>query len=378
MTSPAASHARKVPIINLAKEYDSLRVDLQAAVERVLASGSFILGPETEGLEADLRAYMGVRHAVGVNSGTDALLLAYRALGVGPGDEVIVPAMTFIATAEPVSLLGATPVFADIDPVTYTLDPASVRKFITPRTKAIAVVHLYGQMANMADFVALSKETQIPLVEDMAQSIGAQFQGRKCGTFGTIACLSFFPTKNLGACGDAGAILTNSDELAIRLRQLRNHGQTQKYQHAEVAYNTRLDEIQAAVLRVKLPKLDLWNDARRLYAAEYDRLLAGLPVTLPVQAPGRRHVYHLYCLRTPKRDALRQHLDARGVATGLHYPQPLHVQEAFKDLGGKMGEFPHSERLAAETLSLPLYPQLTMEDVQYVAEQVRAFYEEKA
>jgi dTDP-4-amino-4,6-dideoxygalactose transaminase len=375
VSRPSSSvDARKVPICDLGKEYLSLKPEISAAVERVLASGHYVLGPEGQAFERALAEYSGVKNAVGVNSGTDAVLLALRALNVGAGDEVILPAMTFFASAEPIVLLGAKPVFADIDPESFAILPDQVAKKITSRTKTIIAVHLYGQMAPMDVLVDLARAKNIPLIEDMAQAIGAEYKNKKAGTFGTVACLSFFPTKNLGACGDAGAVLTPDRALAERLKKLRNHGAAVKYHHEEVAYNSRLDELQAAILSVKLKHLDAWNEKRRAFAAEYTRQLAGLPLTLPNELPGRKHTFHLYCVLSEKRDALKAHLEKNGIAAGLHYPAPLHLQPAFASLGHRAGEFPNSERLAAQTVSLPLFPQMSSDDVAYVSKIVRGFY----
>jgi len=367
------SGARSVPIIDLGKEYRSLKKEIDAAVGEVLASGSYILGSQTERFEKELAAYCAASHAVGVNSGTDALLIALRSLDVGPGDEVLLPAMSFIATAEPVVQLKATPVFVDIDPLSLTIDPGLAAKKISAKTKAIIAVHLYGQCADMQALTALSRERNIPLIEDMAQAIGAEFEGKKAGGFGTLACLSFFPTKNLGACGDGGAVVTSSNVLAERLRRLRNHGAQVKYHHEEIGYNTRLDELQAAILRVKLRRLDEWNDERRAHARKYHRLLAGAALTLPEEIPGRKHVYHLYSVQTPRRDELKAFLEKRRIAAGLHYPSPLHLQPALRFLGHREGDFPNSERLARRTLSLPLYAQMTDEDLRSVAGAVRDY-----
>jgi len=373
MTTPLPT-GRRVPIIDLGKEYAELRSELDPAISEVLLSGSYILGKKTEQLERQIASYCGARHAIGVNSGTDAITIALRALDIGPGDEVLVPSMSFIATAEPVALLGARPVFVDIDLTTYAIDPASVAAKITAKTKALIVVHLYGQPADLRPLLDITQKHKLALIEDMAQAIGSEYEGKKVGSFGTIACVSFFPTKNLGAYGDGGAVLTPDDRLAQRIRRLRNHGAAVKYHHEEVGYNSRLDELQAAILSIKLNYLDRWNDKRRQLAADYSRRLAGLPITLPQEAASRKHIYHLYSIRAAKRDALRQFLEQRQIATGLHYPMPLHLQPAFSGLGGRKGEFPNGERLAAETLSLPLYPQMEKGDVEYVAEAVRRFF----
>ncbi|MFA5974950.1 MAG: DegT/DnrJ/EryC1/StrS family aminotransferase [Elusimicrobiota bacterium] len=365
---------KTIPLCDLGQEYTLIRKELDPLLEKILSSGSYVLGPESDRFEKTLAAYCEVRHAVGVNSGTDAIGLAARAAGVKPGDEVIVPAMTFIGSIEPVILLGARPIFVDIDPVTYALDAGEVRKKISPKTKAIIAVHLYGMPADLLALQAIAKETGVTLIEDMAQAIGCEFNGRKIGSFGTLACLSFYPTKNLGACGDAGAVLTSDEELADHVRQLRNHGAKIKYQHEEVAYNTRLDDIQAAILRVKLGHLDEWNDRRIQLAREYTRRLAGLPVTTPKELPGRKHTYHVYALQTPRRDALREFLQKRGISSALHYPIPLHLLPALRPYGGREGDFPNSEQLARQMVSIPLYPHMTLDDVGTVSDAIRDFF----
>jgi len=376
MTLPAAS--RQVPITDLGLEYETIRQELDPLLQKILRSGSYVLGQEVAEFEKELAAYLGVPHAAGINSGTDAILLALRALNIGPGDDVIVPAMSFFATVEPIIHLGARPVFVDIDPVSYAIDAAAAAARITSRTKAIIVVHLYGLPADMKTLSELAAGHKLPLVEDMAQAIGSSFGSKKIGSWGTIACLSFYPTKNLGACGDAGAVLTSSDTLHERVKSLRNHGAVIKYHHEEVAYNSRLDEIQAAILRLKLRHLDTWNEKRRALAREYQSGLNGLPITLPSEIPGRDHVFHLYSILSDRRDALKIFLQEHGISTGLHYPVPLHLLPALKSLGHQEKDFPQSERLAKQTLSLPLYPFMTSDDVAYVSQVVRTFFQTHA
>jgi dTDP-4-amino-4,6-dideoxygalactose transaminase len=367
-----------IPLINLIEEYRSLKKKIDAAVIRVLSSGSYVLGEEARRLEDEVAAYCSARFGIGVNSGTDAILLALRALDIGPGDEVLVPAMTFIATAEPVVQLGATPVFVDIEPTTYTIDPKHAQSKITSRTKALIAVHLYGQPADMDALSAIAAKHDLPIIEDMAQAIGAEWRGRRVGGLGRMACLSFYPTKNLGAYGDAGMILTSDESLAFRLRRLRNHGARVKYDHEESGYNSRLDELQAAVLRIKLTQLDRWNQKRTQWAEDYDRLLKDLPLRLPYRGSERKHVFHLYSVCTPVRDALNAFLHENGIHSAMHYPKPLHLQTAFKYLAGKPGDYPHSERLARETLSLPLYPQLSKYDIRRVAETIERFFDTRS
>ena len=376
MTSSKA--LRQVPITDLGREYETIQSELDPLLQKILRSGSYVLGQEGARFEKELASYLSVRHAAGVNSGTDAILIALRALNIGTGDEVIVPAMSFFATVEPIILLGAKPVFADIDPISYAIDPSAAAARITPRTKAIIVVHLYGLPADMKALSALAVQHKLPLVEDMAQAIGSSFESRKIGSWGDIACLSFYPTKNLGACGDAGAVLTSSDTLAERVASLRNHGAKVKYFHDEVAYNSRLDEIQAAVLRLKLRHLDVWNEKRRMLARGYSAALKGLPITLPTEIAGRHHVFHLYSIQSDRRDELKSYLQEHGIATGLHYPIPLHLLPALKFMGHHENDFPNGERLARQTLSLPLYAFMTMDEVSYVADTVRAFFQNRA
>jgi dTDP-4-amino-4,6-dideoxygalactose transaminase len=362
-----------IPIIDLGLEYKEISAELDPIIKKVLSSGHYILGPELTAFEKELAAYTGVKEAIGLNSGTDAVLLALRALDIGPGDEVIVPAMTFIATAEPVMQLGAKPVFVDIEPKGYGLDATQLEAKITSKTKAIMAVHLYGQSVDLDAILAIGKKRNVPVIEDNAQALGADYKGKKLGSYGVMACISFFPTKNLGACGDGGAVLTSSPELAERVKKLRNHGAAIKYQHDEIGYNSRLDEIQAAVLRVKLKRLDHWNEKRRQWAALYTQELKGTSFICPIELPNRKHIYHLYSIRSERRDGLKTALEKQGIAAGLHYPAPLHLQKAMKEFGHKAGDFPNSEMLAHQTLSLPLYAQLTAEQVKEVAKAAKDF-----
>jgi dTDP-3-amino-3,4,6-trideoxy-alpha-D-glucose transaminase len=339
--------------------------DIDAAVRRVLDSGWYILGGEVEAFEAEFAAYHGVRHAVGVANGTDAIELALRAAGVGVGDEVITVAHTAVATVCAIERAGAKPVLADIDPQTYTLDPAAAEAAITPRTKAIIPVHLYGQPADMAALVAIAEQHRLLLIEDCAQAHGARLNGRLVGTWGHLAAFSFYPTKNLGAVGDGGAVLTNDDGYAQRLRRLRNYGQISRYDHAERGINSRLDELQAAILRVKLPHLDAQNARRRQIARGYDDGLAEF-VTVPPQRPGAESVYHLYVVRHPARDALRARLADAEIGTLIHYPTPIHLQPAYRDLGCAPGSLPVTERVSREIVSLPLYIGLSDAEVERV------------
>ncbi len=315
-----------------------------------------------------------VSHGVGVASGTDALILALRACGVQAGDEVLLPTFTFVATGSAVSALGAMPVFTDIRPETYNLDPAELVRRVTPRTRAIVAVHLYGLAADMDPILAFAKARRLPVIEDNAQAIGASYKGRRTGCFGDAACLSFYPTKNLGAYGDAGMVVSSSTEIAARIRTLRDHGQTEKYRSSEPGWNSRLDEIQAAILRVKLRHLSEWQIARRSNAAEYTRLLQQIPgVMPPLESEGFEHVYHQYTIRTEQCDALQQHLAVQRIGGTVYYPHPLHLQPLYAPLGHKTGDFPHAERAAKEVLSLPMYPELRKDQIARVVEAIADF-----
>lgn len=355
-----------IPVSDTRRGYLALREEIDAAVRRVLDRSWFVLGAEGEAFEAEFAAYLGVAHCVGVANGTDAIELALRALDIGPGDEVIVPALTAAFSALAVSLTGATPVFADIDPATANLDPAAVAARFTARTRAILAVHLYGGAADLEALGALAERHGLALVEDAAQAHGARYGGRQVGSFGVLSCFSFYPSKNLGAYGDGGAVATDDTALAARLRRLRNGGQAGRYEHVEIGANSRLDELQAAILRVKLAHLDAANAARRVQAARYAAELAGTGLALPQPLPDTEHVYHLYAVRVPAalggRDALAAHLRERGVGTQVHYPTPVHLQLAYADLGYSPGALPHAEAWAAEELSLPLFPELTAEE----------------
>jgi dTDP-4-amino-4,6-dideoxygalactose transaminase len=363
-----------VPQLDLAAQFAAIGGEIRTAVESVLASQQFVLGREGAALEAEIANLCGVSQGVGLASGTDALILALRACGVRAGDEVLVPTFTFVATGSAVSALGAKPVFADIRPETYNLDPAELERRVTPRTRAIVIVHLYGLPADMDPILAFAKARKLPLIEDNAQAIGASYKGRRTGSLGDAACISFYPTKNLGAYGDAGMVVTNSPELAERIRTLRNHGQAAKYLSSEPGWNSRLDEIQAAILRVKLRHLSNWQHARQSHAAEYSRLLSQIPGVMPPIAPeGYEHVYHQFTIRIEQRDALQKFLNERKIGSTVYYPYPLHLQPLYASLGHKPGDFPHSERAAQEVLSLPMYPELRREQIARVVEAVAEF-----
>jgi dTDP-4-amino-4,6-dideoxygalactose transaminase len=363
-----------VPQFDLTAQYAAIGAEIRTAIDRVLSSQQFVLGREGAALEQEIATLCGVAHGVGVASGTDALILALRASGVQVGDEVLLPTFTFVASGSAVSTLGARPVFADIRPETYNVDPAELERRVTPRTRAIIVVHLYGLAADMDPVLAFAKARQLPVIEDNAQAIGASYKGRRTGSFSDAACLSFYPTKNLGAYGDAGMVVSDSTEIAARIRTLRNHGQTEKYRSSEPGWNSRLDEIQAAVLRVKLRHLSEWQRARRSNAAEYTRLLQQVPGVMPPLEPeGFEHVYHQYTIRTERRDALQQHLAARKIGTTVYYPHPLHLQPLYASLGHKRGDFPHAERATQEVLSLPMYPELRKDQIARIVEAIVEF-----
>jgi len=363
----------KVPLLDLKAQFLSIEKEIRSAMERVLDSQHFILGPEVAGLESEVAAFVGAAHGIGASSGTDAILCALMAIGVGPGDEVIVPTFTFFSTAGCVSRLGAKPVFADIEPDTYNMDVSKLAKLITPKTKAIMPVHLFGACADMDAIMELAAGRKIMVIEDAAQALSSKYKGRSAGSLGHIACFSFFPSKNLGGFGDGGMITTNDAALAEKCRLIRTHGSKPKYYHKMVGANFRLDALQAAVLRAKLPHLPAWSEGRRRNAAKYDKLLAGGPVKLPVVRGFNETIYNQYCIRSTKRDALQQHLKDKGVGTEIYYPVPLHVQECFADLGYKPGSLPVSEEAAKQVLALPIYPELTDEQISYVAECIRAF-----
>lgn len=381
----------KVPFVDLLAQYHTIKEEADAAVARVLSRGDFVMGQAVDAFEAEFARYCEADFAIGVDSGYSALELILRGYEIGPGDEVITAANTFIATALAITTCGAKPVLVDAHPTTYNLDPAQIEAAITPRTRAIMPVHLYGQPADMDPILEIAHKHELLVVEDAAQAAGARYKGRRSGSLGHAAAFSFYPAKNLGAYGDGGAIVTSDATLAERVRLLRNLGQRAKYQHEVQGYNHRLDTLQAAVLSVKLPHLDRWNAARRAHAQRYAQLLSDLPVTLPAQSlstealtaepagpePVRtdsaaaEHIFHLYVIRTPERTALQQHLNHAGIATGIHYPVPIHLQPAYRELGYKQGDFPVTEAWMDEILSLPMYPELSPVAIEYVAHTMR-------
>jgi dTDP-4-amino-4,6-dideoxygalactose transaminase len=356
----------KIPLIDLVSQYRTIQPEIDEAICQVLESGQFILGPNVAALEREVAAYLRVQYAVGVASGTDALILALRALGIGPGDEIIAPTYTFFATAEAAMLVGATPMLVDIEPETYCLDVRQVAQRITARTKAVIPVHLYGHPVDMTPLLELSQAYGLKVIEDNAQAFGAEYDGDKTGSLGDVGCLSFFPSKNLGAFGDGGMVVTNDSEVAERVRMLRTHGWRQKYCPEMVGYNSRLDELQAAILRVKLRHLDAWNGRRRYLAEQYTERLSDLSVRVPYQAPYARHVYHLYVIRVRDRDRVQGYLKEEGIASAVYYPQPLHLTEPCGPLGYHEGDFPLAELASRETLAIPLYPEMLVEQLQEV------------
>ena len=366
-----------IPFVDLQAQYETIRPEVMAAVEKVFSRAAFILGEEVDVFEKEFAAFCGGGECVTVATGCDALLWALKACDIGPGDEVITVANTFIATALAITAAGARPVLVDCLESSYQIDPEAVRRAITPRTKAIIPVHLYGQAADMDAILAIAKERGLRVIEDAAQAHGATYKGRPCGLMGDIGCFSFFPGKNLGAYGDGGAIVTNNSDLAQRVRMLRNYGQSKKYHHEVTGWNSRLDTVQAAILSVKLKRLPQWNDARRVSAARYNQQLVRLPIKLPEEMPGNRHVYHLYVARTPRRDELLGHLKECGIAAGIHYPVPIHRQKAYCGLGYAEGAFPITERLAKEVISFPMYPELNEMHIEHMTRALSSFFQQR-
>jgi dTDP-4-amino-4,6-dideoxygalactose transaminase len=373
MTIQPQTKKMSVPFVDLHAQYAAIESEVNVAMKTVLERGDFILGKALEQFESDFAKFIGTEFAIGVDSGMSALMLALRGLKIGPGDEVITSANTFIATALTISGVGATPVLVDVDPETYTLDLEKLERAITPKTKAIMPVHLFGHPEDMDSIMEMAKRHNLFVIEDACQSHGATYKGKTTGTFGDAAAYSFYPAKNLGAYGDGGAIVTSNPELRESIQLLRNYGQTAKYHHAVQGYNNRLDTLQAAVLGVKLQYLAEWNAARRSHADLYGHLLRGSGVELPPQMPEVEPVWHLYAIRTDHRDALRDFLAERGISTGIHYPIPIHMQPAYQELGYQQGDFPVAERDALRMLSLPMYAELTDEQIEYVAAAIHEF-----
>ena len=369
------AEAMNVPLLDLGRQWEGLEEEVLAEVAAVFRERDFCLGTRVAALEAEIAEYCGVAHAIGCGSGTDALLLALKALDIGAGDEVVTTPFTFFATAGTIWNAGAKPVFADIDPTTFNLDPAASADAVTSRTRALMPVHLYGQCADMTPLLALARAKGLAVIEDTAQAIGAEYEGRRAGSLGDAGALSFYPSKNLGGAGEGGMIVTNRDDVAERLRMARNHGQAAHYVHAFVGTNSRLDGLQAAVLRSKLRRLDAWHAGRAERAARYDAALGDVEaIRTPLHTGKGRHVYNQYVIRCERRDDLRDHLTARGIGTGIYYPIPLHLQECFAPLGYRRGQFPESERATQECLALPIFPELTEAEQDYVIATIRAYY----
>jgi dTDP-4-amino-4,6-dideoxygalactose transaminase len=362
-----------VPYFSLMEQNRALRAELHAAVSRVMHSGAFCLGPEVDAFEKEFAAWNGTQHVIAVNSGTSALHLGTLLLNLKPGDEVITTPFTFAATSWAISYTGAKPVYVDIDPITYNLDPAKIEAALTPRTKAILPVHLYGHPCDIDAITGLAAKHGLGVIEDAAQAHGAAIDGKKTGNFAHCAAFSFYPTKNLGAIGEGGALVTNDEQLALRARALRNHGSRERYRHMEIGYNYRMEGLQGAALRVKLKHLDELNNRRRNLAQHYTGKLQGLPLTLPTELPGYQSAWHLYVIRTANRDALAQHLTDHKIGSAIHYPIPLHLQSCYAELGYQDGSFPIAEQVSRECLALPFYPEMPLEHVDIVAETIRRF-----
>jgi dTDP-4-amino-4,6-dideoxygalactose transaminase len=356
-----------IPFLDLKAQYQQTKPEIDAAVVRAINSANFVLGPEVEAFEERFAGYCQAEHCAAVNSGTSALHLALLAAGIGPGDEVITVSMTFVATTAAILYAGATPVFVDVDPVTWTMDPRLIEAKITPRTKAIMPVHLHGLVADMDPILEIARRRGLFVIEDAAQAHGAEYKGRRAGSIGHLGCFSFYPGKNLGAYGEGGAVVTNDAELARRIGLLRNWGQESKYSHVMKGYNYRMDAIQGAVLTVKMHHIEAWTEARRAVAAQYDRLLANYPCGRPTPPTHSRHVYHVYAIEVAQRDSVQKALSAAGISTAIHYPVPVHLQHAYADLHPGSGDLPVTEALASRFLSLPIYPELRPEQISKVA-----------
>jgi dTDP-4-amino-4,6-dideoxygalactose transaminase len=359
-----------IQMVDLTSQYRKIKPEIDEAIHRVLDSGHYILGKEVGELEVATAAYLGTRHAIGCASGTDALQVAMMALDIGPGDEVITTPFTFVATTETIVLLGAIPVYVDIDPLTYNIDPTALERALTPKTKAILPVHLYGHSADMDPIMEFARRHGLPVIEDMAQAIGSEYKGRKVGGIGTLGCISFFPSKNLGAFGDAGMVVTNDESLAEKVRVIIMHGSRKRYYHEILGVNSRLDTLQAAILNVKLKYLEQWHEARRTAAHFYNKLFKGKEVTTPFEAPYTRHIFHQYTLRMSKRDKVAEQLAQKKIPHGVYYPIPLHLQQAYEKVGKPKGSFPQTELACAEVLSLPMHTELTEEQQRFIAHTV--------
>ncbi|HXG37180.1 MAG TPA: DegT/DnrJ/EryC1/StrS family aminotransferase [Bacteroidota bacterium] len=360
-----------IQMVDVVTQYRRIKPEIDTAIQGVLDSGHYVLGEAVKEFEANVARYLGVKHAVGCASGTDALQLALMALNIGPGDEVVTTPHTFIATAEAIVLLGATPVYVDIDPVTYNIDPAKIEAAITKKTKAIIPVHLYGHAADMDPIMDVANKHGLAVIEDAAQAIGARYKGKKVGGIGTIGCVSFYPSKNLGAYGDGGLVVTNDDKIAEKIRMIANHGSRVRYRHELLGVNSRLDSIQAAILNVKLKYLDEWNETRRTAAQKYHHLLDGLDVVRPHEASYAHHIYHQYTIRVHNRDTVAQYLTSKQIPNAIYYPIPLHQQEALRGIGNTHQSFPNTEKAAAEVISLPMHTELTDAQQEYIVAAVK-------
>jgi dTDP-4-amino-4,6-dideoxygalactose transaminase len=364
-----------IPFLNIKAQHETIKDEIATALQEVINNTSFAGGPQVKRFEDNFAGFCQCKHAIGVGNGTDALWMALIGLDIGKGDEVITSPGTFIATAEAISFCGATPVFVDIDEKTYNIDPSLIEAAITPKTKAIIPVHLFGQPADMDPILEIARRHNLVVIEDACQAHNAEYKGRRAGSLADAGCFSFYPGKNLGAYGEAGAVVTNNQELADKMRMFRDHGQRKKYYHAIIGWNTRMDGFQGAVLDVKLPHLPAWTDARRSNANLYNELLKDLPqITLPVEADYAKHVYHVYAIRTKNRDELIKYLSEQGITCGIHYPVPLHLQEAYQFLGYTEGDFPIAEKCAREFVSLPMFPELEKESIQYVADKIKGWW----
>ncbi len=366
----------RVNFVDLKEQYQNIKDDILKAITEVINNSRFVLGPQIDEFEHKFAEFSHVKYAVGVASGTDAIILALKSLGIGQGDEVITAANTFIATVLGISYSGASPILVDNNPASYNIDPAKIEAVITSKTKAIMPVHLYGQMADMDAILAIAKKHNLKVIEDACQAHGAEYKGRKSGSIGDISCFSFYPSKNLGAYGDGGMVLTNDEDLYQKTKMLRDYGQSQKYHHEIKGHNSRLDSIQAAILLAKLPHLEAWNERRRSIARLYNELLSEVDVVTPIEGQGYRHIYHLYVIRTKNRDEMFEYLKSKQISCGIHYPIPIHLQNAYKDLSYKEGDFPVTEKSAQEILSLPMFPELREHQVRYVVEAIKEFLAE--
>lgn len=374
LNAKTQSQTESIPYFDLPAQLRAIRPELDAALARTVDNCSFCLGPDVVDFENQFAKYIGSQHCIGFNSGTSALHVAMLMLGVGPGDEVITTPFTFVATSWAISYVGAKPVYVEIDDATFNLDPKRVEAAITPRTKAILPVHLYGQPCDLDPLLQIARKHNLPLVEDACQAHGAKYKGKNAGTLGVMSCFSFYPGKNLGACGEGGALLTNDAKFAARAKSLREHGSSVRYYHDEVGYNYRMEGFQGAVLGVKLKHLPKWTERRRAIAKIYSELLSETPLQIPREAPGAESAWHVYVVRHPRRDELKKHLEANQVGCALHYPLPLHLQKCYAGLGYKQGDFPVAEKAASQCLSLPMFPELTDKQIQRVTDVIKKFF----